>query len=116
MQKTHSNLFLYIFLCECYIQKTMSSFASLETYFFGPLDKKYCTLFYVFTFIYLVLFLIALFIALKGILTMIGKKGKLPGFNDLLSTLYGLAFSFLLYIQSRLLYSMCTNSNLEESA
>ena len=94
----------------------MSSFASLETYFFGPLDKKYCNLFYAFTILYLIFFLFAAFVAVKGLLMMIGKKGRLPGFNELMSTVYGLAFSFLLYIQSRLLYSMCTKSNLEESA
>jgi hypothetical protein len=89
---------------------------SLENYFFGPLDKKYCVLFYVFTVINLLLFLFALFMAAKGVLSKLFKSKSMMSLNDLLSIAYALLFSFVMYIQSRLLYSMCATSNLEESA
>lgn len=89
---------------------------SLENYFFGPLDKKYCVLFYVFTVVNLLLFLFALLLAAKGVFSKLFSSKSMLSLNDLLSIAYALLFSFVMYIQSRLLYSMCATSNLEESA
>ena len=86
---------------------------SLENYFFGPLDKKYCMLFYVFTIINFIFFVVALVLSIGSILG-VGKKSKSLGLSEILSILYALAFSFIFYIQSRLLYSMCVGS-VEES-
>ncbi len=78
---------------------------SLENYFFGPLDKKYCLLFYIFSVIMFLLFLGAVF--LVGMSLFNGYKFTL--FNIFI-TAYALLISFVAYLTQRLLYSMCVGS------
>lgn len=89
---------------------------SLEDYFFGPLDKRYCVLFYVFTIINFLFFILAIVVSARGLFNMVNKKGFGLSLMEVFSMLYALAFSFIFYIQSRLLYSMCVNSNMNEAA
>lgn len=84
---------------------------SLENYFFGPLDKKYCLLFYIFTVIMFVIFVI-------GLLGLVFNlfKGKKMSNTELFLMVYSLVATFVGYLTYRLLYSMCIASNLSESA
>ena len=67
---------------------------------FSPLDKKYCLYFFYVT----VLAFIAFAIVVVGVLQKLMGKGKKN-----LTLLLALVGPFLLYFQSRLLYSMCVN-------
>lgn len=89
----------------------MSSGQSLESYLFGPLDKSYCVLFYIFTVIAFLVFVIGL----GGFIFSIAK-GKKMSSTEMFLVLYSLLASFLGYLTYRLLYSMCVGSNLSEKA
>ena len=71
---------------------------------FGPLDKKYCLLFYwlsVGTFFMLVLFLLlALYVGIS----------KKLGVSFYLKMVWILIIYGVVYLQNRLLYSMCSGS------
>ena len=79
---------------------------TLENYIFGPLDKEYCMLFYVFAILAFFSFVVALSGAVVGLLNGTKKFSITEGFF----ILYSLLMSFLIYLQNRLLYSMCINS------
>jgi hypothetical protein len=71
---------------------------------FGPLDRKYCLLFYILTilaFIALVLFV------LSGLYIGISKRKGIEYY--FLALFIGLFYAFN-YLQNRLLYSMCVSS------
>lgn len=87
----------------------MKSGDSLENYLFGPLDKSYCLLFYVFSVIMFILFVLAIL----G-LVMNFVKGKRMSMVELSLVAYSLLATFLSYLSYRLLYSMCVSSNLSE--
>ena len=89
---------------------SMNSGGSLENYLFGPLDKRYCMLFYIFA----ILGFFAFFVALIGVVVGLVKGTKKFGMTELFFVAYSLLMSFLVYLQNRLLYSMCIGSNLTE--
>jgi hypothetical protein len=83
----------------------MNSSGSLENYIFGPLDKQYCLLFYVFAVLAFFSFAVALVGAVVGLLNGSYKLSV----TELFFVAYSLLMSFLLYLQNRLLYSMCVS-------
>lgn len=86
----------------------MYSLKSLDDLFFGPLDSKYCIIFYIF----MVIFFISLLMMLvNGIHSVLLGKQKLSA-NKVLSLVLAIAYMALLYLHQRLLYSMCIKSNL----
>lgn len=91
---------------------SMNSGGSLENYLFGPLDKQYCMLFYIFA----ILGFFAFFIALIGVVVSLVKGTKKLSMTELFFVAYSLLMSFLVYLQNRLLYSMCISSNMSDSS
>ena len=87
----------------------MKSGDSLENYLFGPLDKSYCLLFYVFSVIMFILFVLAI---LGLVINFV--KGKRMSMVELSLVAYSLLATFLSYLAYRLLYSICVSSNLSE--
>lgn len=85
---------------------------TLENYLFGPLDKSYCLLFYVFS-------IIAYFGFLGAVVALLitAFQGGLSKFSisSMIFMLYPLLVGLISYIQNRLLYSMCIGSNLKSS-
>lgn len=84
----------------------MNSDGSLENYIFGPLDKQYCLLFYVFA----VLGFFSFAVALVGAVVGIVNGTKKFSITEMFFIAYSLLMSFLIYLQNRLLYSMCINT------
>ena len=82
---------------------------SLENYLFGPLDKRYCMLFYAFSVLYYVAFVMVFLGTVTGLVVY---KGKIT-FGVIFGAVYTIFASFLMYIITRLLYSMCVNSKLD---
>jgi len=82
---------------------------SLENYLFGPLDKSYCMLFYAFSVLYYVAFVLIFLVTVTG---LVMYKGKIT-FGVIFAAVYTIFASFLMYIITRLLYSMCVNSKLD---
>jgi hypothetical protein len=82
---------------------------SLENYLFGPLDKSYCMLFYVFSVIYYIGFVMVLLGTVTGLFVY---KSKIT-FAVIFAAVWAVFSSFLMYIITRLLYSMCVNSKLD---
>lgn len=80
---------------------------SLENYLFGPLDKSYCLLFYIFTILMFFVFIVGLF----GFVFKM-SKGKKMSSTELFLVIYSLITTFVAYLTYRLLHSMCVNSNL----
>lgn len=83
---------------------------TLENYLFGPLDKSYCLLFYVFSILaYISFFMAAIALAISAF------QGSFSKFSisSMVYLLYPLLMGFIIYIQNRLLYSMCMSSNLK---
>lgn len=75
----------------------------LHDMFFGPLDKKYCSIFLLFAM--LALFTIVLtVIGILAQLFMFKKKAFTP-----IQWTYALIGPLVFYIQNRLLYGMCVN-------
>lgn len=71
----------------------------LFNYFFGPLGMKYCNIFFAYT----VVSLFALFLVIGMTIMSVFKKK----FNW---SLIAILISYtLIYLQNRVLYSMCTN-------
>ena len=88
----------------------MSSDSSLENYLFGPLDKRYCFLFYIFSIIGFISFIMLLF---GGVAAFVKGTRKFSLW-EIVSVVYILALSFITYITHRLFYSMCVKSNMAE--
>ena len=77
---------------------------SLETYLFGPLDQSYyCNFFLVLTVFGFVFFIGSFFILLYGLSNQVGIE-------FFLKAVMIMFFYFVFYIQSRILYSMCSGS------
>jgi predicted membrane-bound mannosyltransferase len=89
----------------------MSSGLSLENYLFGPLDKRYCLLFYVFGVIMFFVFIVGLLGFLYNLF-----KGKKMSTSELFFMAYSLLASFLGYLTYRLLHTMCVSSAIAEKA
>ena len=83
----------------------MNSSGSLEDYIFGPLDKQYCLLFYVFA----VLGFFSFVVALVGAVAGLANGSHKFSVTELFFVAYSLLMSFLIYLQNRLLYSMCVS-------
>jgi len=86
----------------------MSDNNSLEHYLFGPLDKRYCVLFYVFSVVMYVFFLIAVI----GLVISLFKGVKMS-LLEMFFSAYALLILFVSYLAHRLLYSMCVNSGMK---
>lgn len=71
---------------------------------FGPLDHKYCILFY---YLSVFMFVVMMFFLIAGLYVGIMKKKGFDHYINLLSIviLYG-----VYYLQNRLLYGMCKNT------
>ena len=87
----------------------MNSAMSLENYLFGPLDKKYCMLFYIFTMMMFVVFVLGLF----GFASQLLSNKKMSN-TELFLSLYSLLATFIGYLTYRLLHSMCVSSSLKQ--
>jgi hypothetical protein len=84
----------------------MNSGGSLENYIFGPLDKQYCLLFYVFAVLGFFSFSVALIGAVVGLV----NGSRKFSITEMFFVAYSLLMSFLIYLQNRLLYSMCIST------
>lgn len=73
--------------------------------FFGPLDKKYCNLF----FAYAIFGFVGMLILAVSSVYAIYKTGK-PSMKMMISTGSMLISFFVMYLQGRLLYHMCLSS------
>jgi len=78
--------------------------ASTMTSLFGPLDHKYCALFY---YLSVFMFCILVFVIVLGIYVGIVKK---KGFDHYISFISVAVLYFVYYLQNRLLYGMCKSS------
>lgn len=81
---------------------------SIEHLLFGPLDKRYCMLFYAFSVIMYVMFLFAV----AGLVIGLFKGVKMSALEMFFSA-YSLLILFVTYLTHRLLYSMCVSSGLK---
>ena len=79
--------------------------SSLEKYLFGPLDQKYCVLFYFFA----VVMFVSMAIGVVGLLFTLYKKRKLSGI-EMSMFAHSFMISFISYLTYRLIYSMCISS------
>ena len=70
--------------------------------FFSPLNKEYCAYFYFIT----VIFFVVLLLSMITTITTIVKSKKKVNYLLLIGNIFTLA---LVYLQNRLLYSMCVN-------
>jgi hypothetical protein len=86
----------------------MSDNNSLEHYLFGPLDKRYCLLFYIFSVIMYLMFVLAVI----GIIVGLFKGIKMTALQMFFSA-YSLLILFVSYLTQRLLYSMCVTSGMK---
>lgn len=86
----------------------MDSFKSFEDMFFGPLDSRYCLIFYVF----MVIFFISLVVVVAKAIYDGFFGSKKMGSREIFMIVGGILYSALLYLHQRLLYSMCVKSNL----
>ena len=77
---------------------------NLQTYLFGPLDQSYyCNFFLVLTVFGFVFFIGSFFMLLYGLSNEVG-------FEFFLKAVMIMFFYFVFYLQSRILYSMCSGS------
>ena len=81
---------------------------SLEHMLFGPLDKRYCVLFYTFSIIMYMFFIFAVIGVVIGLF-----KGVKMSVLEMFFTAYSLLILFVTYLTHRLLYSMCVSSGLK---
>ncbi len=77
---------------------------SLNNKLFGPLDKKYCNYFYYLTVFIFILFILSILTFLYSAIVNKFSIAQLALFLYM-SLVYG-----AMYLQNRLLYSMCINS------
>ena len=85
----------------------MLSGMSLEKYLFGPVDKKYCSLFYFFAVFMFIFFAMGVL----GLLMKLLKGGKkVLSSTETTIIVYNLLLTFVSYFTYRLLYSMCMGS------
>lgn len=80
---------------------------SLNNYLFGPVDVEYCAYFYILSIIQFPV-MIFMLMSLLCMLTL-GRKRMDP--KTIMTLLLGSLAYGVLYFQSRLLHSMCINSN-----
>lgn len=83
---------------------------SVEDFLFGPLDSRYCLIFYVF----MVVFFLGLVVVIsKSVYDGVFGTKKM-GTKEILMTIGGILYAAILYLHQRLLYSMCVKSNLKK--
>jgi len=91
----------------CYhiiLYKIMDQLNEIVAYIFGPLDKAYyCNFFLVLTIFGFVFFVGSIFILLYGL-------NRKVGFAEYLKAAMIMFFYFVFYIESRILYSMCSGT------
>lgn len=86
------------------MEDNLESVNFVETYLFGPLDQAYyCNFFLVLTVFGFVFFIGSLFILIYGLSHQVG-------FEFFLKAVMIMFFYFVFYLQSRILYSMCSGS------
>lgn len=87
----------------------MDNSTSFHDYFFGPLGKNYCLYFYFIALFWLISMALMVVSGLIGLL-------KVKKFDFALFLAFSILFliKFILYIQSRLLYNMCYNSEISK--
>lgn len=90
----------------------MASVSSVDKLFFGPLDSRYCLLFYSFSIVGFLLFCRVLVGTITGLFM---KQKKKVSFLEISFTIYVLIMLFMMYFQNRLLYSMCVKSTSQNS-
>jgi hypothetical protein len=82
----------------------MDNLENLQTFLFGPLEQAYyCNFFLVLTVFGFVFFIGSVFIMVYGLSHQIG-------FVFYLKSLIIMCFYFIFYLQSRILYSMCSGT------
>jgi len=79
--------------------------SNLLNLIYGPLPKNYCNLFYIFSVIGFIYFVLAL--VSYGYLAIIKKRN----FTFYLQSIYVLGAFLIFYLQNRLLHTMCVNSS-----
>jgi hypothetical protein len=73
----------------------------IQTSFFGPLAKDYCSLFLFLSVVGLIYIILAIF----AVITLVfSRKG---GFKEYMGIISFLAVGIVIYIQNRLLYNIC---------
>ena len=82
---------------------------SVENFLFGPLDSRYCLIFYVFM---VVFFLGLVMIIVKSVYNGLFGSKKM-GTKEIFMTIGAILYAVILYLHQRLLYSMCVKSNLK---
>ena len=82
---------------------------SVEDFLFGPLDSRYCLIFYVFM---VILFLSLVFVVTKSVYDGFFGTKKM-GAKEIFMTIGAILYAAILYLHQRLLYSMCVKSNLK---
>ena len=82
---------------------------SIEDLLFGPLDSRYCLIFYVFMVIF---FLSLVVVVSKSVYDGLFGSKKM-GTKEMFMTIGAILYAAILYLHQRLLYSMCVKSNLK---
>ena len=82
---------------------------SIEDLLFGPLDSRYCLIFYVFM---VVFFLSLVVVVSKSVYDGVFGSKKM-GTKEIFMTIGAILYALILYLHQRLLYSMCVKSNLK---
>ena len=82
---------------------------SIEDFLFGPLDSRYCLIFYVFMVIF---FLSLVVVVSKSVYDGVFGTKKM-GSKEIFMTIGAILYAVILYLHQRLLYSMCVKSNLK---
>jgi len=82
---------------------------SIEDLLFGPLDSRYCLIFYVFMVIF---FLSLVVVVSKSVYDGVFGSKKM-GSKEIFMTIGAILYATILYLHQRLLYSMCVKSNLK---
>ncbi len=73
----------------------------MQTSFFGPLAKDYCSLFLFLSVVGLIYIILAVFAIISLVFS---RKG---GFKEYMGIISFLAVGIVIYIQNRLLYNIC---------
>lgn len=80
---------------------------SLNDYLFGPLQKEYCMYFYLLS---VLCFFSSIVVFVSMMVAVFSNPAKRTDSSFLLTMSFGVLYWIALYIQNRLLHSMCVNS------
>jgi hypothetical protein len=77
----------------------------------GPLDKKYCVIFYVMALLSFFTFVVIAARCLYMLLTTMGGRGKMKGLaREMGRCLFMISHSLIYYLLYRMAYNICQNS------